>query len=82
MSLNVFIAIAVLACDFLIYAFFQWTFGEKHRKFRRPLSTTTHRPSPAPFPKSVSQRALDFAAPKSHSVATPERHRHAEREVA
>jgi hypothetical protein len=38
MSLNVFIAICVLACDFLIYAFFQWTFGEKYRDVRRRRS--------------------------------------------
>jgi hypothetical protein len=43
MSLNAYIAICVLACDFLIYAFFQWTFGEKHREFRPHLPTTTRR---------------------------------------
>jgi len=35
MSLNVMMAVCVLACDFLIYAFFQWTFGEKRREFAR-----------------------------------------------
>jgi hypothetical protein len=81
MSLNVFIAICVLACDFMIYAFFQWTFGDKHREFRRHLPKTAHRPSPAPFPKS-KQRALDFAAPRPRLAAAPKRHRHTEREVA
>jgi len=31
MPLIVLVAISVLACDFTIFMFFQWTFGEKHR---------------------------------------------------
>jgi hypothetical protein len=64
-SLNVFIGICVLACDFLIYAFFQWTFGEKYRKFRRT-------------PKTAPKPHLS----KPYIVATPERYRQTEREVA
>jgi hypothetical protein len=76
MSLNVFIAICVLACDFLIYAFFQWTFGAKHREFRRPI------PKSAPLPKSTRKIAIELAPPTPYMAATPERYRHTERHVA
>jgi len=80
MSLNVFIAICVLACDFLIYAFFQWTFGEKYRGFRRPLPKPAPLPKSAPFPKK--KNAFKFAASKPYMVATPQRYRQTEREIA
>jgi hypothetical protein len=37
MSLTVFIAICVLAVDFLIYVLFQWTFGDKRRAMQKKL---------------------------------------------
>jgi hypothetical protein len=85
MSLNVFIAICVLACDFMIYAFFQWTFGEKHRKYRRPLPKMSHRPKSVPMEKR--KHAIEAApaspyASKPHLLATPQRHRQSDREVA
>jgi hypothetical protein len=81
MSLNVFIAIGVLACDFLIYAFFRWTFGTKHREFRRA------RPNHVPLTKSKRKNAIEPAAPEHcapspYMAATRERFRHTERHVA
>jgi hypothetical protein len=81
MSLNVSIAICVLACDFLIYAFFRWTFGEKHREFRRPISKT------APVAKPQKRNAIEpavseYCAPRPHLIATRERFRHTERKLA
>jgi len=59
MSLNVFIAICVLACDFLIYAFFQWTFGEKHREVRRRHS----------LPMAERKKnAIEIRAPRRYEV--------------
>jgi hypothetical protein len=37
MSLTVFIAVCVLGADFLIYVFFQWTYGDKRREMARRL---------------------------------------------
>jgi hypothetical protein len=77
MSLNVLIAISVLACDFLIYAFFQWTFGEKRREFRRrhPVAKTA--------PKAQKKTsAIEVAAPRPYLVASRERYRPTDRHVA
>jgi hypothetical protein len=30
MSLNLFLAFCILRTDFMIYAFFQWTYGARH----------------------------------------------------
>jgi len=38
MSLTVFLAFCVLGCDFLLYVLFQWTYGEKRRKYGRRLA--------------------------------------------
>jgi hypothetical protein len=62
MSINVFMGICVLACDFLIYAFFQWTFGEKRREFarRHPLS------------KAGDKKTIEIAAPRLSIVRSVE----------
>ena len=38
MSLNVFMAICILGIDFLIYVFFQWTYGDKRRAMARKIA--------------------------------------------
>jgi hypothetical protein len=38
MSLNVFMAICVVGVDFLIYALFQWTYGDKRRALQKKLA--------------------------------------------
>ena len=58
MSLNVFIAICVLACDFLIYAFFQWTFGEKYRDVRRRRS----------LPMAEKKKAIEIKTRRPYEV--------------
>ena len=35
MNLTVFLALSVLGLDFLLYALFQWTYGERRRKRAR-----------------------------------------------
>lgn len=35
MSLTMFLAFCILGCDFLLYALFQWIYGEKHRNHAR-----------------------------------------------
>jgi hypothetical protein len=74
MSLNVFITICVLACDFLIYVFFQWTFGEKYRRRIRR----------SPLQKHPQKNAVEIPALRPYVVAPrSQRHlRQTEREVA
>jgi hypothetical protein len=60
-----FLAFAILGCDFLLYALFQWIYGEKHRKHarrvaarqkRRALSTKqAGRPRVLSFPVHTSR---------------------------
>jgi hypothetical protein len=75
MSLNIFLTICVLAGDFLIYAFFQWTFGEKYRR-------RTRKPS---LPKNRRKDAIEISASRPYMVVSrsPQRRaRQSEREVA
>jgi len=51
MPLGVFIAVAVLGMDFLVFVLFQWTYGDKRRTVmrrvaeqRRALEQPHHRP--------------------------------------
>jgi hypothetical protein len=37
MSLHIFVAICILSIDFMIYAFFQWTYGDKRSAITRKL---------------------------------------------
>ncbi len=44
MTLTLFLALSILGLDFLLYALFQWTYGERSRKrVRRPR--TANRPA-------------------------------------
>ena len=36
MTLTLFMAFSILGLDFLLYALFQWTYGERHRRRIRP----------------------------------------------
>jgi hypothetical protein len=38
MSLTVFLALCILGLDFMIYALFQWIYGEKRRAFARQVA--------------------------------------------
>jgi hypothetical protein len=74
MSLSVFLAICVLACDFMIYAFFQWTFGEKHRQRKRRYGS----------PRIARNTSIKIAASRAYLVVSQERRcqQQTEREVA
>jgi hypothetical protein len=52
MSLTVFLALCILGIDFMIYMFFQWTYGEKRRAISRQLAAyrkAREEQSPRPF---------------------------------
>jgi len=66
MSLTVFIALCVLAVDFLVYVLFRWTFGDKRHamqkqllKHRNALQQNPARPflvsSPKPGPQTQAR---------------------------
>jgi len=65
MSLTMFLAFAILGCDFLLYAFFQWIYGEKHREHARRVAAREKRralsakqaghPRVLPFPEHTSR---------------------------
>ena len=70
MSLTMFLAFAILGCDFLLYALFQWIYGEKYREHarrvaarqkRRALSTKQagHRPVLS-FPEHTSRLRTSY----------------------
>ncbi len=83
MSINVFMGICVLACDFLIYAFFQWTFGEKRREFARRhalLKTRNKKATEIGVPRLSIVRSLEGA--RSEGDAPAGRKRRTELEVA
>jgi hypothetical protein len=58
MSLTMFLAFAILGCDFLLYVLFQWIYGEKHRNHARRVAAREKR------------RALS-AKPASHRGVLP-----------
>jgi hypothetical protein len=52
MSVTIFIAICVLAIDFLIYVLFQWTFADKRAALQKKLAEqrqALHREPARPF---------------------------------
>ena len=42
MSITVFLAFCILGCDFLLYALYQWIYGEKHRNRPRRSASRRH----------------------------------------
>jgi hypothetical protein len=63
MSITVFLAFCILGCDFLLYALYQWIYGERHRNRARrshrqsrriPSGKQLEEPRVLPFP----QRAM------------------------
>ncbi|HXX16090.1 MAG TPA: hypothetical protein VEJ47_14410 [Candidatus Eremiobacteraceae bacterium] len=51
MALAIFLGLCIVAIDFLIYALFQWTFGDKRRALQRQLAA--HRGTPQQPPRPV-----------------------------
>jgi hypothetical protein len=61
MSTTIFIAFCILGLDFMIYAFFRWTFGDKRHKLARELAARKNalqEPSPRPFLVASRKAAL------------------------
>jgi hypothetical protein len=61
MSITVFIAFCILGLDFMVYAFFRWTFGDRRDKLARQLAARKNalqEPSPRPFLLASRKAAL------------------------
>lgn len=66
MSLHVFVAFCILSIDFMIYVFFQWTYGDKRSAITRKLAAhknAVKQQSHSPF--LVSPPAIRSAPPKA-----------------
>ncbi len=48
MPLTAFIAICILGIDFMVYALFQWTYGDKRRAISRKITSLRRQPPPSP----------------------------------
>jgi hypothetical protein len=62
MSTTVFLALCILGLDFMIYAFFRWTFGEKRDVIARQLAARKNalkEQSQRPFLLASQKAALD-----------------------
>jgi hypothetical protein len=68
--LTLFLAICVLACDFMIFMFFQWTFREKYRsRARRVGGRKSAAKIGSPKPYLVSSRTMHRGRDTEHKVA-------------
>lgn len=61
MSLTMFLAILVVASDFMLYMFFRWTFGEKYRARARRTA--------------ARRRAIEGNSPRPCLLSSPTEHR-------
>ncbi len=77
MSLYVFLSLCILGIDFLIYVFFQWTYGDKRRATARKLAALRNPPNPqAPRPFLVATHTSHLATLRRiQSVYEPENQR-------
>jgi hypothetical protein len=46
MPLNVFFTLCILGIDFMVYAFFQWTYGDKRRSIARKIAAIRNSSEP------------------------------------
>jgi len=70
MSLTVFLAFCILGLDFMIYAFFQWIYGERRSALARQLvarKNARKESSPRPFLVASQEAALGSQEPP-HSI--------------
>jgi len=67
MSLTVFLALCILGLDFMIYAFFQWIYGDKRSALARQLAAarknTLDEQSPPPFRVASQKAVIGFQEP-------------------
>jgi hypothetical protein len=77
MSLTVFLALCILGLDFIIYAFFQWIYGDKRRALARQLldcKIALKEHSPRPFLGASEKAAIGFQeAPRGRIVKSEPR---------
>jgi Flp pilus assembly protein TadB len=60
MSLTMFLAFAILGCDFLLYALFQWIYGEKHRNHARRVAARREKRRALSTKQAGHPRVLSF----------------------
>jgi hypothetical protein len=67
MSITMFLAFCILGCDFLLYALYQWIYGEKHRN-RPRRSAALRQARRIPSAKQLEDpRVLPFPQRAMHS---------------
>jgi hypothetical protein len=67
MSLNIFFTLCILGIDFMIYAFFQWTYGDKRRAVARKIAAIRNASPPPPRPFVISpQQPAPSPEPQIH----------------
>jgi hypothetical protein len=66
MSLTVFLAFCILGCDFLLYALFQWIYGEKHRTHARRSAARRDRRRDLSAKEAGEPGALSFPQHPMH----------------
>jgi hypothetical protein len=67
MSLTIFLALCILGIDFMIYALFQWIYGEKRRAFARQIAARNRArkdQSDSPFLMVTKAAALHTPRPR------------------
>lgn len=66
MTFNLYFAFAILGCDFLLYAFFQWIYGEKHRKHARRVAARQEKRRATSEKQSGESSVLSFPQRAMH----------------
>ena len=61
MSLTMFLAICILSCDFLLYALFQWVYGEKYKKHARRVAARREKRRAVSGQQAAQPRVLSFS---------------------
>jgi hypothetical protein len=85
MSTTIFITFCILGLDFMIYAFFRWTFGDKRDKLARELAARRNalqQPSPRPFLLATRKAALGGGRVTKSEQKGPEPHGSYKEQVA
>jgi hypothetical protein len=70
MSLNIFLMMCILGIDFMIYAFFQWVYGDKRSAITRQVAAARkelNEESPRPF-VVTSENAANPAKQSEHTA--------------
>jgi hypothetical protein len=66
MSLTVFLALCILGLDFMVYALFQWIYGEKRRAFAHQVAARKRvrkEQAPSLLPAATRMAALHLSRP-------------------